>query len=260
MPPKRRRDDDGGESREAALQAAAAGSSPILAAFAGYSATLTGGYDLHERLVKISRDITTQSKRTIFLLHRIRRRSEAAPIIAEARQSLESVRDELFAKIVAEVKDKMRGRFVRAYSPGVQEFVEAYSFLHYMEHSTLVTLSDLNSFLSTSVPAELEIVTLRDFIGGIADLTGELMRVCVSTEEDDVPPLICKFVRIVHSGFRSLDLGRGMPEYDNKLGVMEASLRKIEEACFTLKVRQGEFPKGRLQDAMDEQAGEEPGE
>lgn len=44
---------------------------PIIKAFRGYCVDLDAKHDRHERLVKISRDITIESKRIIFLLHNI---------------------------------------------------------------------------------------------------------------------------------------------------------------------------------------------
>lgn len=45
-------------------------SSPIMQAFREFQKELDDRNDKHERLVKLSRDITIESKRLIFLLHR----------------------------------------------------------------------------------------------------------------------------------------------------------------------------------------------
>lgn len=42
---------------------------PIIQSFRGYALELTDKQDRNERIVKISRDITIESKRIIFLLH-----------------------------------------------------------------------------------------------------------------------------------------------------------------------------------------------
>lgn len=44
---------------------------PFLAEFQNYQKELDNKHDRHERLVKLSRDITIESKRIIFLLHNI---------------------------------------------------------------------------------------------------------------------------------------------------------------------------------------------
>lgn len=43
--------------------------SEVCAAFREYAAELDARHDRHERLVKISRDVTIESKRIIFFLH-----------------------------------------------------------------------------------------------------------------------------------------------------------------------------------------------
>ena len=45
--------------------------SPVIKLFRGYQHQLDKKHDKHERVVKLSRDITIESKRVIFLLHRI---------------------------------------------------------------------------------------------------------------------------------------------------------------------------------------------
>lgn len=45
--------------------------SPIQILFKGYQVELDARYDKYERLVKKSRDLTIESKRIIFLLHRV---------------------------------------------------------------------------------------------------------------------------------------------------------------------------------------------
>lgn len=44
--------------------------SPVIKAFRGYQTELDTKHDRHERIVKLSRDITIESKRVIFLLQR----------------------------------------------------------------------------------------------------------------------------------------------------------------------------------------------
>ena len=45
----------------------------MTAMFRGFAARLDNKHDLHERLVKKSRDVTVESKRIIFMLHRVTR-------------------------------------------------------------------------------------------------------------------------------------------------------------------------------------------
>ncbi|GFT84324.1 translin-associated protein X [Trichonephila clavipes] len=48
--------------------------SPVIKLFKTYQTELDARYDKYERLVKKSRDLTIESKRVIFLLHRVSRR------------------------------------------------------------------------------------------------------------------------------------------------------------------------------------------
>ena len=51
-------------------------SNPVIKNFQNYSIELNDKHDRHERLVKLSRDLTIESKRIIFLLHNIDARWE----------------------------------------------------------------------------------------------------------------------------------------------------------------------------------------
>jgi hypothetical protein len=59
--PRRNKNDEGTQT--------AGESNPIVKAFREMSMELDEKHDRHERIVKISRDITIESKRIIFLLH-----------------------------------------------------------------------------------------------------------------------------------------------------------------------------------------------
>ncbi len=56
-------------------------SSPVIQAFREYQTELDSRHDKHERLVKLSRDVTIESKRIIFLLHRYSRCIHYSPYI-----------------------------------------------------------------------------------------------------------------------------------------------------------------------------------
>uniref|UniRef100_A0A8C8A0K8 TSNAX-DISC1 readthrough (NMD candidate) n=1 Tax=Oryzias sinensis TaxID=183150 RepID=A0A8C8A0K8_9TELE len=77
-------------------------------------------HDKYERLVKISRDITIESKRTIFLLHRVTNVPNTEEVLKEAELKLEGVRQK-----IGQVAEELRGedihQFHRAFTPG--EFV-----------------------------------------------------------------------------------------------------------------------------------------
>ena len=61
-----------GGRKERVIDEEAEKKNPFLAQFRNHAASLDKRHDKRERLVKLSRDITIESKRIIFLLHRIK--------------------------------------------------------------------------------------------------------------------------------------------------------------------------------------------
>jgi predicted translin family RNA/ssDNA-binding protein len=260
---------------------------PTQRVFAAFNDTLTARQDTRERLIKLSRDTTVASKRAIFVLQRLTSTAQA-DILDEAEERIAEIHD-LFAQIARELRAQPPHLFAQAYSPGVQEYVEAATFLHFCRTFTLLSLEELNSRLvfpaepsaaqeegelrdatmadvDVAAPAAAEsaepvpaaetvrfVVSPRDYMLGIADLTGECMRMCINAlgDRDEQRPFrVCSFVRHIFEGFKILgphaldrDLGR-------KLEVLETSLHKIEDACYTLVVRGEEIPKDRLADSL----------
>ncbi|KAG0043739.1 hypothetical protein BGZ83_011074 [Gryganskiella cystojenkinii] len=104
-------------------------------------------------------------------------------------------------------------------------------------------------------------VTDEDYLLGIADLTGELMRLAINTLGQSIiatpqdpsaiaaalptPEVrvqqILNFLREIKSGFDGLALTRASP-ISKKMGVLKQSLNKIELACYNVKVRGAEYP------------------
>lgn len=75
---------------------------------------------------------------------------------ATARPKIKEVTD-IYASITHELEGNQFWRYYRCVSPGIQEFIEAFSFLHYLEHGTLVTHSEVQHVLSdnSGVPVSL---------------------------------------------------------------------------------------------------------
>ena len=98
-----------------------------------------------------------------------------------------------------------------------------------------------------------------EFMLGIADLTGELMRTAimsVSAGNLDYPVQICDFMRIIHDSFMSY--GNTARELTRKMATLRQSLQKVENACYTLKVRGSEIPKHMLADIFTATSSEGP--
>ena len=240
--------------------------SPYKDVFQIYRGELDAKHDKHERLVKLSRDCTIHSKRIIFLLHRISGETEENKVLAEAEEKLHEVLKILRA-IASELVGEDPDKYHSAYTPGVQEFVEALTYFVFLKEGRLMSLEEVQDYLRFCEKAEgeLEIDTgktevgevkqesLRlqlnaiDFVLGVADLTGELMRMSVNavgSGNNETPFDLLPFVRAVYCGINSLrPISRELPR---KVNVLRSSLVKIEQVCYTLKIRGSEIPKHML--------------
>nr|XP_056708843.1 translin-associated protein X isoform X1 [Euleptes europaea] len=245
-------------------------SSTMIMSFKAFQLELDTKHDKYERLVKLSRDITIESKRTIFLLHRITSAPNREEILMESEAKLDIVRQKI-KQIAQELMGEDMHQFHRAISPGLQEYVEAVSFQYFIKTRTLVSIEVINEQLmfaaedkeeETKVPASDCLntqshnwslkVTPVDYLLGVADLTGELMRMCINSVGNgdiDTPFELSQFLRQIYDGFSFIG-NTGPYEVSKKLYTLKQSLAKVENACYTLKVRGSEIPKHMLADVF----------
>jgi len=111
-----------------------------------------------------------------------------------------------------------------------------------------------NDFHFTSETAEPISLILppTEFYLGIADLTGELMRLSIiATSQGDLktPFEVVKFMRQIYTGFLLIG-NQGPKEMGRKCKVLKQSLEKVERACYTLRVRGSEIPTHMLADVF----------
>ncbi|XP_061645165.1 translin-associated protein X [Phyllopteryx taeniolatus] len=238
--------------------------SPVTEAFRVFQMELDTKHDKYERLVKLSRDVTIESKRTIFLLHRVTSVPDAEAILNEADGKLDGVRQKI-GQIAEELKGEDIYQFHRAFTAGIQEYVEAASFQHYIRHRSLISLEEINARLlfmmgdkgsADTLSSEPQVLTFQvmpaDYLLGVADLTGELMRLCISSVGNgdiDTPFQLSQFLRQIHDGFSYIG-NTGPYEVSKKLHTLRQSLGKVEDACYTLRVRGSEIPKHMLADVF----------
>ncbi|XP_053535552.1 translin-associated protein X isoform X2 [Ictalurus punctatus] len=274
-------------------------------------------HDKYERLVKLSRDITIESKRTIFLLHRVTSVPNVEEVLNEADARLGAVRQKI-GHISEELGEEDLYQFHKAFMSvirfsvismifrlhhvgpssasacdfqlmrtptrnclevvhqdrsGIQEYVEAVSFHHFIRHRTLISLEEINACLVFMRDEKMETkvcsrgmwpgacvltfqVTPTDYLLGVADLTGELMRMCISSVGNgdvDTPFELSNFLRQIHDGFSYIG-NVGPYEVSKKLHTLRQSLSKVEDACYTLRVRGSEIPKHMLADVFSNRA------
>lgn len=111
-----------------------------LALFTEFAKELDEKHDKMERVVKLSRDLTSESKRVIFLLHRATQNRHK--IFEEAEWRLAELRQQILAQIAKELQTEDPNRFYRAFSPGIQEFLEAITFLEFLKNSRIPSIAE----------------------------------------------------------------------------------------------------------------------
>ncbi|KAF9014990.1 Translin [Cyathus striatus] len=224
--------------------------SPTVALFDDFREQLDDHNDRRERLIKASRDITNLSKKVIFLLHRtilegITHTDQDTLEKIAARRGYEKLRE--VQQIYASLKDELFGdrfwRYHRQVSPGLQEYIEALSFAHYLDHGTLITFHDVQKSLSDLDGVSYLPLTVSDYLLGLSDLTGELMRFAISgisrrggrakaTE-------VCAFMRACKADFECFT--PYVRDLNKKQAVTSQSLEKIEDAAYAIFVRSSEY-------------------
>lgn len=273
-----------------------AATGPYVEMFQEYGRELDDRHDRHERIVKLSRDCTIHSKRVIFQLHRVTgNASEKDKIISEAEEKLRSDILPRLKSIAQELKGLDPQLHRIAYAPGLEEFIEALTYLEYLKSGQLISPEEIKCKYLTfeedppkqekcqdsevtedddenvSGSAEIEkkdidkeekesttresaqVETFQfpldplDFVLGVADLTGELMRLginSIGSGDHDQPFDLLPFMRALYCGFHSINpKSRMLPR---KMSVLRASLAKVENVCYTLKIRGSEIPKHML--------------
>lgn len=216
--------------------------------FQQYQSELDCSHDKRERLVKLSRDITIQSKRIIFLLHRALPLTDKSSVLSEAESKLQEVA-KLLHKVAEELVNEDPTRYKGAYSIGVQEFIEALSFYHYWKEGTLLSYRSAQHYMTFYHDSENPLVLFLnpfDYLLGVADLTGELMRVTINSVGTglwDTPPIVVKFIREVYTGVIALNHFSISKEFLKKLEMILNNLLKIEQGWYALKIRGSDTPK-----------------
>ncbi|KAI0322293.1 Translin [Amylostereum chailletii] len=219
----------------------------IHAAFNAFRDDLDDHNDRRERLIKGSRDITNASKKVIFLLHRIMteyatdQNALSLRAAAEAQSKLRDIQT-MFKNVAPELQADRFWRYQHNISPGLQEYIEALSFAHYLEHNALVSYDDVQRSLSDA-DGPFFPLPASDYLLGLSDLTGELMRFAISsiskrggrTKASEVSA----FVRGCKADFEGLT--PYVRELSKKQAVTSQSLLKIEEAAYAIAVRSSEY-------------------
>ena len=177
----------------------------------------------------------------------------------------------LFDSIKKDLDGINAWRYQRQISGGIQEYMEAISFQHYLETQDLIS----HQQAQTKLPEGIQL-TEDDYVLGLFDLVGELMRFAItsmatngrlpgrdhrsSDTADNMEGLIenrrdiATDLRSLRSCFEAMDtkgsiLGR---DTEKKMEVMQTCVEKVENAVYGMIVRGRERPMGWVPDLRDE--------
>ncbi|KAI5844530.1 Translin family-domain-containing protein [Morchella snyderi] len=229
---------------------------PILDMFSNFRDELDEHHDRRERVIKASRDITALSKKMIFTLQRARKLLAPLPASLDKEyQTRHAQVQALFSSIAPDLQDLNAHRYARQISGGIQEYIEALSFHHYLLTGSLIPLASVRDNVRNLIE-----ITPADYILGIFDLVGEIMRfgITMIATRGDVSKLL-RDIRELRMQFETLDTsvgGGGLlgKEVSKKMGVMQTCVEKVEMAVCGFIVRGSERPKGWVPELTTERA------
>ncbi|KAL8772877.1 MAG: hypothetical protein Q9203_007129 [Teloschistes exilis] len=237
--------------------------SPFMSMFEQFRNELDEHQDRRERIIKVSRDITALSKKIVRQLGS----PIPPPIAKEIKTRYDSIKD-FFTSIAPDLQGSNGWRYQKQISGGCQEYVEAISFQHYLETQTLITHQEAQGL----IPGGIEL-TVDDYVLGLFDLTGELMRFGITsmaanaalprgaaTEGNDEGRDILVDLRSLRTNFESLDTSSSSSDWsylkkdiEKKIEVMKQSVEKVENAVYGMIIRGRERPKGWVPDLNERQ-------
>ncbi|KAF4636499.1 hypothetical protein G7Y89_g1603 [Cudoniella acicularis] len=234
-------------------------SSPFMPMFEVFRDELDEHHDRRERIIKASRDITAASKKIVRAL-----KSEIPEKISKEIKERAGAMQKQFVVIAPDLTGINSWRYQRQISGGIQEYMEAVSFEHYLRYQTLITIEEA----AKSLPETIDL-TGDDYVLGIFDLVGELMRFAITTiaTTGALPGSTAEVggrdvlidLRSLRTSFQALDTtscgGTGLgKDMEKKMEVMKTCVEKVETAVYGLIIRGRERPKGWVPDLADDRA------
>ncbi|OXA53195.1 translin-associated protein X [Folsomia candida] len=238
-----------------------------------------------DEIFHLTKDITYESKRIIFVLHRFFIYDDAC---RDAKRKLNMLldSDRYFLGLAKALEGEDMSLHYRRYTHCVQECIEAMMFLHFIEHRKIPTYEDVKSFLvwvikdekcntdpsatekdandddGSDKPQEISTTTtssrtltvplsLTDYMLGICDFTGELMKAAIPTltkpKWHSFLYQVFALVREIYAQFAGICAENRL--FRNKMSVMRASVIKIEATVYRLKMKILVY--GRIPDSTD---------
>lgn len=213
--------------------------------------------------------------------------------MSDAKGRLDNLIRHHFANIAKELRGQDHYQFSRAYSPGLQEFIEALTYYFYMSgdkwdnwydlqarltYQNAVTEGDTDDAVDGDTPdiANLSIekkspaddaaavvtdtclVQPIEFFLGLSDLGGEIMRRCINSlgcGDVDVCMNASKFLQSLYTCYLSVNVRN--KEMGRKIHTLRQSVLKAENVCYNIKVRGGEAAVWGADDSLDRAAADD---
>jgi hypothetical protein len=175
-------------------------------------------------------------------------------IATETRERLSAIW-KLFDLISPDLQGINTWRYQRQASPGIQEFIEATLFEHYLRTQSLISREEA----AKALPPGISLIT-DDYILGLFDLVGELMRFAITamatngwpsgskqvkTADErtllvDLQQLRTHFESLTTTSYGGIGLGKGV---GGRIEVMKSCVEKVEVAVYGTTIRGRERPK-----------------
>lgn len=185
--------------------------------FESINEAYTQSDEYREQIIKISRDIQKQSKKAIYEIHRgntehaQRELDEIATLIQKSSSILEG----------ATSLDH-----VGAFSASLEEYVEAKTFLAFVDTQNIPTAEELQ-------------VDYETYIAGLSDLTGELVRYGVNAsiaDQFEILPEIVAFIEELYGYLLMFNLRNG--SLRKKFDSIKYNLQKAQDLTLELKLKE----------------------
>ena len=198
------------------------------------SADMDAADEMRERVIKELREAQKASKNAIYALQRGGIDGARAKM-TRAREVIDS-----FADIIAKHPDLRHG----TYSAAVEEYCEARAFDVFLETGKLISVADFAGVCNT-----------QEYLGGVADLVGEMIRYAVleATKRNVESVRKCRdLANDILMAFMELNLRNGALR--KKSDSIKYGVKRFEEILYELSL----IPEGKKIDADDLAAAAEP--
>lgn len=170
----------------------------------------------------------------------------------------------LLESIVSDLQGIRTYRYQNNITGGIQEFMEAVTFQHYLETQRIMKFEEAAATLPRGI-----MLTYEDYALGLFDMTGELMRFAITymATHGNLPTKpgadlsqssILTDMQDLRNALEVIDPGKNYhlaKEFDSKLKTTRSSVEKVENGVYQMIVRGKERPKGWRPDITSAEAG-----